>query len=383
VKLLCATQFYPPSNGGMQLSNLLLVEGLVAAGANVELHLFSADTVPAFVTTGLRCCQYTFQPRSLLEHFSCARIISHATKAFKPKAVLLLDDSMVRSFGVMPRVTSNGVSLISINSGATPTRKHSGLKSYMNAALVRRGYRWLDLLFVSDSTANTLPSVCPEVQGRIRTLGRPIPNEYFAQGNTEVSFKFFDNDLPTLFSCARAVEEKGISLVIKALAVLRDESGNEIANFIYAGEGPALEAWQALAKELSLKNVHFLGWQSSEQLAGYYRASYMCIFPSYYSGETFGRTWAEAFAFGKPVISTLTENLRFLVLDGVNGLSIAPDIDGVVQGIRRALNLTAPEYREMCKQARASAEPFRQSAIVNKLLHAIEGSTKVMCRIGA
>jgi glycosyltransferase involved in cell wall biosynthesis len=371
LRLLCFTQFYPPSVGGMQLSNKLLVEGLVAAGINVELHVFSDSASSTTQEKNFNRYDYAGSPKSVVEHLSCARTIDRQAKISRPDFVLLLDEGMVRALGFLPFVKKNRLRYISINSGSTLTRGARHFRGRVNASLVRRGYRWLDLLFVAQSTAVALPDVCPAVSEKIRIIGRPIPDSFFRETYSADSIKLFDNNLPVLFSCARAEEEKGIGLVLQALARLRDDRGTEICNFLFTGDGPALEGWRHIAQKSSLINVSFIGRRPLEDLLPYYHSCYMCIFPAHGTIETFGRTWMEAFACGKPVISTDTDNLKYLVSDGVNAIVIRPSVDSICNGIQRALNLSLNEYSEMVHRARETACSYKQSTIVGSLLNTL------------
>jgi len=123
--------------------------------------------------------------------------------------------------------------------------------------------------------------------------------------------------------------------------------------------------------ELGLQKVHFVGRVAMNDLFPYYRYAYMCIFPSY-CGETFGRTWIESFACGKPVISTETGNLKHLVSDGVNGIAIQANVESICEGIWRALNLSPTDYLRLSKNAVEWAKPFSQTSIVKDLLERLE-----------
>jgi len=371
LRLLCATQFYPPSVGGMQLSNRLLVEGLASAGAMVDLHVFAGEYAETEQQGNIRRYDHSIRPKSIMEHFACANTLIRQAKALRPDFVLLLDEGIVRALGFLPFPQKNGLRYVSMNSGSTLTRGSRHFRGRVNTGLVRRGYRWLDLLFVAQSTAAALPEACPEVADRIRMLGRPVPDSFFVEIGDEGGVPVFDNDLPTLFSCARAEEEKGIGLVLRALGWLRDQNGAEVANFVFAGDGPALTSWRRMTQELSLSQVRFVGRLPLEDLIPYYRSCYMCIFPAHGAIETFGRTWMEAFACGKPVISTTTDNLKYLVCDGGNSIVIEPKVDSICNGIRRALSLSPADYHQMSRRARETARPYSQTVIVKNLLHSL------------
>lgn len=359
--------------GGMQYSNRLIVEGLAAIGASIDLHIFSEASRPSVTQGNIRRFDHVFRPRSVWAHLTCAQTIVREAESQRSDFVLLLDDGMLRCLGCYPFLRKAGLRYVGINSGSTLTRNNRHFRGRVNAALVRRGYRWLDLLFVAQSTAVDLRHVCPEIRARIRLLGRPMPDSLYNQAvRVEEELSLFSNKFPVLFSCSRAVEEKGISLVLRALALLRDECGKEVVNFVFAGDGPALKSWRELAQELALKQVVFVGRVEHEDLVKYFQSCYMCIFPSYYAGETFGRTWMEAFACGKPVISTETENLKYLVKDNVNGVVILPEVDSIVLGIRRALALDSASYDALSRNALETAKPYKQSAIVQELMRSLE-----------
>lgn len=350
----------------MQLSNRLLVEGLAVAGASVDLHVFSENLNRELMPAGIQRYNHFFRPHSPVHLLACALVIVRASVKLQPDAVLLLDESMVRSLGLLPWVLRLGPRFVSVNSGATPTRSNVHVRGRLNAYLVRRGYRWLDRLIVAQSTAANLPKVCPEVAPRLRILGRPVPECFYK------SISIPPQNFKSFFSCARAEHGKGIDLILRALAALRDEAGQEVAQFCFAGDGTALSIWRNLADDLGLTRVRFFGRLSLEELAPYYQSSYMAIFPAHGAIETFGRTWIEAFASGRPVISTTIDNLNYLVVDGVNGIVIEPTVESVCRGLRRALELSPAEYESMCQEARKTAEPYRQKEVVRQLLSMLE-----------
>jgi glycosyltransferase involved in cell wall biosynthesis len=358
----------------MQRSNFLLVQGLAQAGVEVHLQVFTAhpgmsDESPA-VSTEVHRIDVTGVSR----HLACARAIRRRARELRPDVVLLLDDAVVRALGFLPFVHKSGQRFASVNSGSVLTRTNAHWRGRASALFVKRGYRWLDRIFVADATAVELRAAFSDIAGRVRVLGRPIPDAFYGQNGTTKA-ALFDNGLPTLFSCSRADEQKGVQLILRALGALRDAAGGEIANFVYAGSGPALEGWRRLASSLDLNNVTFAGAVPFEAIQEYYASCDVCIFPTLYPDETFGRTWVEAFANGKPVISTHINNLKYLVQDGVNGIVVRPDVQDVAAGIRRALALGADDVSRMSERARATALPYKQSIVVRTLLNSLNELT--------
>ncbi|MBN1137353.1 MAG: glycosyltransferase [Anaerolineae bacterium] len=101
----------------------------------------------------------------------------------------------------------------------------------------------------------------------------------------------------------RLVEEKGVDLLLEALAGL---PGSWRAYVL--GSGPAGEALEAQAQELGLASrVTFDKWMPSTQMPAYYRQLDALVLPSRTRSnwkEQFGRVLVEAMACGVPVISS-------------------------------------------------------------------------------
>ena len=100
-----------------------------------------------------------------------------------------------------------------------------------------------------------------------------------------------------LLFVGRLVRTKGARDAIRALSLARDVP----AVLDIVGEGPDRAACAALVTELGLSGqVTFHGWQSREQVAGFYRAADVFVFPSY--REPGGNVAFEAMAYGLPLI---------------------------------------------------------------------------------
>ncbi len=354
----------------MQLSNFLLVQGLANAGVATHLQVFSDRPGAPPVSPAASTVTHQLDLTKIGSQFACARAVLRRTAELRPDVVLLLDDAVVRALGFIRLSLKSGQKCASVNSGSVLTRTNTHWRGRGSAFFVRRGYRWLDRIFVADSTALALKTGFPDVADRVRVLGRPVPDVFFHHNDRD-RLSLFDNSLPTLFSCSRADEQKGIQLILRALALMRDRAGREVANFVYAGDGPALESWRRLASSQGLTNVRFVGTLPFESVRAYYASCDMCVFPTIYPDETFGRTWVEAFACGKPVISTHINNLKYLVKDGVNGIVVRPDAEGVAEGIMRALSLSPASLEQMSRRATDTALPYKQSVLVEDLLKSL------------
>lgn len=372
MKLLCATQFFPPSVGGMQVSNSLLLEGLAKAGVEIELLVFSDFPQPLLPSPLYKAKKIGADLTLLRNQRVCANTIIRHARVSRPDFILLLDDGVVRALGFLPFKQTLNSRIVSINSGSTLTRENKHFRGRVNSYFVKRGYGWLDLIFVADDTAAELRSSFPGIADRIRVMGRPIPDSFFEDGCPRSNVPLSPPQLPILFSCSRADERKGLQLVLHALGHLRDREGAEVVRLIHAGDGPALAAWRQLAASLKLRHVEFVGNVPFTEIKKYYHSSYMCILPSIYSGESFGRSWVEAFACGKPVISTQIANLQYLVRDNKNSIVILPDPMDICRGIEQALDMSAADYATMSRRSYETALQYKQSVIINKLMNELK-----------
>jgi glycosyltransferase involved in cell wall biosynthesis len=102
---------------------------------------------------------------------------------------------------------------------------------------------------------------------------------------------------PLFVFVGRLVDWKALDIVIRALAQV------PTAELDVVGDGPMLETWRSLARELRVsERVHFVGWQTQPQYAARLRQSVGLVLPSLY--ESGGAVVLEAMAAAKPVIAT-------------------------------------------------------------------------------
>lgn len=140
---------------------------------------------------------------------------------------------------------------------------------------------------------------------------------------------------PRLLSVGRVVYQKGFDLAMRALADLRSQPWE----WTIAGDGPEMASLKKLASELEIENrIHFIGWQSKEQLLERYQQSNLFLFPSRHEGMP--NAVLEAMACGLPVIATNIAGNEELIVDNRTGLLVPPENVGF---LRTALERLLPE----------------------------------------
>lgn len=129
---------------------------------------------------------------------------------------------------------------------------------------------------------------------------------------------------PTLLFVGRIQRLKGIDILVRAAAALRDDIG-PLKVLIVGGTGQQsseetreLARIQEIVSRLQLGNVvQFVGAVEQSKLADYYRAANVTVMPSTY--ESFGLVAVESMACGTPVVASRVGGLATVVRDDENG----------------------------------------------------------------
>lgn len=99
-----------------------------------------------------------------------------------------------------------------------------------------------------------------------------------------------------ILSVGSFIYRKGFDLLINAARFLNDDCG------VYIIGGEPTEEYFELIQKYDLKNVHFVGFMSPNELREYYKAADVFVFPT--RSDIWGLVVNEAMACGLPVVST-------------------------------------------------------------------------------
>ncbi|HYT76232.1 MAG TPA: glycosyltransferase family 4 protein [Vicinamibacterales bacterium] len=147
-------------------------------------------------------------------------------------------------------------------------------------------------------------------------------------------------------SVGRLESVKRVDLLVSAMARV-----DKPIRLVVAGDGTQRENVERVAAEAGVTGrVDFLGTVGDDRLLELYRGALAVAYPPY--DEDFGYVTLEAFLARKPVITaTDSGGPNEFVVDGVNGFSVAPDIDAMAGAInalardrRRAASLGDAGY---------------------------------------
>lgn len=179
------------------------------------------------------------------------------------------------------------------------------------------------VLVANERTRRALPS---GVRGRVIELvenGIDMDVWRASSGDTE-------NPVPRFVFLGRLVDWKAVDILIRSLERV------PTAELEVIGDGPMLETWKSLARDLGVNDrVHFSGWLPQQECAAHLRAAIALVLPSLY--ECGGAVVLEAMAMGKPVIATRWGGPADY-LDATCGILVEPEsYSSLVTGFAEAM----------------------------------------------
>jgi glycosyltransferase involved in cell wall biosynthesis len=156
---------------------------------------------------------------------------------------------------------------------------------------------------------------------------------------------------------------KGIDILLRAAAKYENEEPKTIT--LIAGDGDERDKLHALAKDLELRTVHFLGNVDQAALAKLYNIGDVSLVPS--RREPFGLVAIEAMACGTPVIASNQGGLPDFVNDSVGRLVTPEDPDDLAEAVIQILKRTEEEEGWREKIAAYAKGNYSQDAIISEL----------------
>ena len=173
---------------------------------------------------------------------------------------------------------------------------------------------------------------------------------------------------PQILCVARLVPQKGLALLLRALAILTSRGVEPELELV--GDGPCRPELEQLAGQLGVRDrVRFFGPGSQDQIRAAYGAATVFCLPSLIEGLPV--VLMEAMACERPVIATAVAGVRELVRDGDTGLLVsAGRADELADALQRLLSDAALRDR-LAAQGRMFVERH----------HDVDASARAVARI--
>jgi glycosyltransferase involved in cell wall biosynthesis len=157
--------------------------------------------------------------------------------------------------------------------------------------------------------------------------------------------------LPQLLFVGRLVHQKGLDLLLPALAQLQRLPWE----LVLLGDGPQREPLQQMAAELGIaERVRFAGWQRGADLEAEYQHANLFVLPSRHEGMP--NVVLEAMASGLPVLATRIAGNEELVLPGETGELVPPENSAALQSALEYILPNAGLRQRMGEAGRARVE---------------------------
>ncbi|MDE6397528.1 MAG: glycosyltransferase family 4 protein [Muribaculaceae bacterium] len=241
--------------------------------------------------------------------------------------------------------------------------------------LVKRGkksFRWkriysaLDrLIFVSELAKSEFLSSNPPIESSKLTV---IHNSVRVPKHEPVETVEEQKEIRLLYT-GRVSEEKGIDVLIKSLAIIK----NTRLKLIIAGTGPEslTDSLKKLASELGVSDrIEWTGFL--EDVYSEIRSADICVAPSRWR-EPFGLTIIEFMSQGKPVITTSNGDKKEIITDGEDGLLEEPDTsEALAEAIARLVSDESLRMRLGDQAAKTFNSRFTYPVFFQKIITAYE-----------
>lgn len=168
----------------------------------------------------------------------------------------------------------------------------------------------------------------------------------------EPSFTFDENN-QSLICVGRICPQKAQLLFPAAIAQIKDEFPNVHVHFI--GDGESRAALEAEIKKYAVeKFVTIHGWKANLEVRKMVKQNRALLLPSFAEGLPV--VIMEAFALGRPVISTYIAGIPELVDVSCGWMTPAGSIEGIANAMRAALKTPVSTLEAMGKEGRKRVE---------------------------
>lgn len=154
-----------------------------------------------------------------------------------------------------------------------------------------------------------------------------------------------------IVSCSNLIGLKRVDMIIKTLEILEKEY-SEI-EWVHFGDGIEKEKIENLAKN-KLKKIKYIfkGHVSNDEIYKFYKENEVLLFLHLSSSEGLPVSMMEVQSFGIPIVATNVGGVAEIVNDKTGILlSANPEIEEIVEAIKKMINLTKEEYEEYEKNS--------------------------------
>lgn len=233
-------------------------------------------------------------------------------------------------------------------------RYKNPLKKVINHVITQKTFNKSEkIIYASNAGKKSCKTIYSIPAGKDNIIYNGISIELLEQGKLYFEKPRVTNQLRLLF-IGRLVDIKGVDNLIKVFSRIINDYN---ATLTIVGDGNEYKNLKQLVKELNIEEfVRFEGYQID--ISKYLLTADYFVYPSTCK-EVFGISLVEAMSFSLPCIANRVGGIPEVVQDEVNGFLTngVTDVE-LEKTIRKAILIEDREYRNLCINARKTAERF-------------------------
>jgi glycosyltransferase involved in cell wall biosynthesis len=191
---------------------------------------------------------------------------------------------------------------------------------------------------VSRFLAGDLHRLMGQGMREVLPLAMPVDAELFRTGRSVPKAV-----PPRILYAGNLVPSKGVDILIRAFASLRDRGAS--CQLKLLGEGSAADSLRALATAIGARDITWSPFVAQDRMPTEYGAASVCVLPSLGKAEGLGLTLVEALLAGSAVVGSTAGGIPEVIADGVTGLLVPDgDVDALASALHRML--TDTDFRD-------------------------------------
>jgi len=165
---------------------------------------------------------------------------------------------------------------------------------------------------------------------------------------------------------SKAHKHKGITHLINSFPGVLQSVGE--AYLVLVGKGDMIPGYKEMVRVLGISDrVIFPGFLDENELIEYYQSSNVVVLPSTTVQEGFGMTLLEGSACGKPVVASAVGGMKYLVEDGVDGLTVPPKDEKALANAIISILDNEKMANDMGAAGRKKAEQYDWEILTSKV----------------
>lgn len=338
LKILVVVSCFPPSKGGVEKTSYDLAMGLAGEGHQVTVVTTSRGREPGHYVESMGPLKVIRYPES---RFLFDAPIVPAIAA----AALNEDYDVLHVHGMTPSITDLAILFAKFRGKPVVLTYHNDAQETFPGAVARLAavlysrlavpiVRMADVIVCSTHSYAATSPVLKHILGAVTVVPWGVDARRFSPHSQPLP----ENPEKHVLFVGQLKKYKGVDVLLQSVAKLNAAGYPLVADIV--GTGPHGEELKVRAKALGIEGAaRFWGPIGDDLLPSFYEGCDVLALPSLDRREAFGVVVLEAFAAGKPVVTTRIPGVSEIASMGNAFLAEPNDADSLAECIVRALSM--------------------------------------------